>query len=141
MRQLYTVESANRTLPYVRSIVIEVRERYQALRDRGHEHNALSSEHTDERGTLKKEIRGHAERLKECQDELLQLGIVLKDYELGLVDFPAELDGRPILLCWECGEDAVGFWHEVADGKAGRRPVPRNVPEWPRISAATAALE
>ena len=141
MRHSYTVESASKTLPYVSVIVAEVRERYQALSAKGHERNALSPELADERGALKQEIRVHAKRLKECQEELLQLGIILKDYERGLVDFPAELDGRPILLCWEQGEPSVGFWHEVSGGYTGRQPVPHNVPEWPRISAATAALE
>ena len=101
MRHCYTVESASRTLPYVSVIVAEVRECYRTWRDNGHECNALSPELGDERGTLKEEIRVHAKRLKECQEELLQLGIILKDHDLGLVDFPAELDGRPILLCWE----------------------------------------
>ncbi len=49
--------------------------------------------------------------------------------------------GRPILLCWEQSEPSVGFWHEVSGGYVGRQPVPPNLPEWPRVSAATAALE
>ena len=141
MRHCYTVDSASKTLPYVSVIVAEVRERHRAWRDKGREHNALSREFGDRRATLKEEVRVHAKRLKECQEELLQLGIILKDHELGLVDFPAELDGRPILLCWEQSEPSVGFWHEVSGGYIGRQPVPPNLPEWPRLSAATAALE
>ena len=51
------------------------------------------------------------------------LGIELKDPRLGLVDFPGEMNGRRILLCWRLGEPEVQFWHEVDAGYAGRQPL------------------
>jgi hypothetical protein len=51
------------------------------------------------------------------------LGVLLKDLELGLVDFPAERDGRRVLLCWQYGEPEVAFWHGTEEGFAARKPI------------------
>jgi hypothetical protein len=50
-------------------------------------------------------------------------GVVIKDLGMGLIDFPAELQGRQVFLCWRPGEAEVGFWHEVDGGFAGRQPL------------------
>jgi hypothetical protein len=50
-------------------------------------------------------------------------GVVLRDLDPGLVDFPAEVRGVPIFLCWRAGESGIGFWHGVSEGFAGRRPI------------------
>jgi hypothetical protein len=50
-------------------------------------------------------------------------GIVLRDIDRGLVDFPTVIDGREVYLCWELGEDAVGFWHDMDAGYGGREPL------------------
>jgi hypothetical protein len=56
--------------------------------------------------------------------ELLELGVVVKDAERGLVDFPSLRDGEVVELCWLDGEPAVAHWHHVGEGFAGRRPLP-----------------
>ena len=53
---------------------------------------------------------------------LADRGILLKDPETGLVDFPADREGRTVYLCWRLGEDRVSWYHEVSSGFAGRRP-------------------
>ncbi|HVE59798.1 MAG TPA: DUF2203 domain-containing protein [Pyrinomonadaceae bacterium] len=56
--------------------------------------------------------------------ELHELGVQLKDYTRGLIDFPCMRDGRVILLCWQLGEgEEIEWWHEVEDGFAGRQPL------------------
>jgi hypothetical protein len=56
--------------------------------------------------------------------ELHELGVQLKDYTRGLIDFPSMRDGRIVLLCWQLGEgDSIEWWHEVEDGFAGRQPL------------------
>jgi hypothetical protein len=50
-------------------------------------------------------------------------GVLVKDLDSGLVDFPAKRDGGDILLCWQLGEDEVAFWHGLEDGFAGRQPL------------------
>lgn len=49
--------------------------------------------------------------------------ILIKDLQEGLVDFPAEIDGRQVLLCWKEGEQHVAWWHTLEDGFPGRRPL------------------
>jgi len=51
------------------------------------------------------------------------MGVVIKDINAGLVDFPALREGREVYLCWRYGEEAVQFWHDLDAGFAGRQPV------------------
>ncbi len=51
------------------------------------------------------------------------LGLTLRDIEHGLVDFPALVAGRQVWLCWQHGEPAIGFWHDLETGFSGRRPL------------------
>ncbi len=56
--------------------------------------------------------------------ELHELGIQLKDYSRGLIDFPCQRDNRIVLLCWQLGEDEqIEWWHEIEAGFAGRQPI------------------
>jgi len=50
-------------------------------------------------------------------------GIILRDADTGLVDFPSEHEDRIVYLCWKLGEDEVAHWHEVDAGMAGRKPL------------------
>jgi hypothetical protein len=70
------------------------------------------------------ELGGLADVALACVDRLEELGVVLKDLDLGLLDFPSVRDGEDVLLCWQVGEDEIGFWHGWDDGYAGRRPLP-----------------
>lgn len=64
---------------------------------------------------------GPAEALAELEER----GIVLRDLERGLVDFPSRHpSGREVLLCWQLGEPDLAWWHLPEDGFAGRRPLP-----------------
>ena len=65
-----------------------------------------------------------ADDVTACIEELSDLGVQVKDLDTGLIDFPSERDGEEILLCWQLGEDEIGWWHTVEDGFAGRRPLP-----------------
>jgi hypothetical protein len=65
-----------------------------------------------------------AEGAARCIERLEELGVLVKDADLGLVDFPALHDGEEVLLCWKAGEGEVAFWHGVDEGFAGRKPLP-----------------
>jgi hypothetical protein len=56
-------------------------------------------------------------------DELEELGVVVKDLDLGLLDFPALREGEEVELCWHVGEDNVDYWHRIGEGYAGRKPI------------------
>jgi hypothetical protein len=70
------------------------------------------------------EVDAVARRLARLVDELSSLGVQVKDLDTGLVDFPALRRGETVLLCWQLGEEEVGWWHRIEDGFAGRRPLP-----------------
>jgi hypothetical protein len=69
------------------------------------------------------ELEQLSERVAGCVTELDGLGVVVKDLDLGLLDFPAMHDGREVELCWHVGEPEVAFWHELGAGYAGRKPI------------------
>jgi len=56
-------------------------------------------------------------------NSITEMGCVLKDVDLGLIDFPSIRAGREVYLCWRLGEDRVSFWHDLDVGFNGRKPV------------------
>jgi hypothetical protein len=69
------------------------------------------------------ELAGLHEAAVACVERLDELGVLLKDLDLGLLDFPSERDGEEVLLCWHVGEPDVSTWHGPAEGFAGRKPI------------------
>lgn len=63
------------------------------------------------------------QRVKDAMDEIAAIGVQVKDLDIGLLDFPCEVDGQTILLCWKLGEKAITHWHGVSEGFAGRKPL------------------
>ncbi|MDQ3686652.1 MAG: DUF2203 domain-containing protein, partial [Acidobacteriota bacterium] len=62
--------------------------------------------------------------IAERSGELDALGVQIKDYERGLIDFPTLREGRVVLLCWQLGEgDSIEWWHDMEAGFAGRQPI------------------
>lgn len=70
------------------------------------------------------DVERRARALAKTIDGIVARGAQVKDIDEGLVDFPALLHGETVLLCWHLGEEAIGFWHRIEDGFAGRRPLP-----------------
>jgi hypothetical protein len=109
-----------RELQLLRDELADQEEQYTALRTR-----VLSNGHN---------MQGNAQRIKmaiatttaqitQRIHAIAELGVILKDLEVGLVDFPAQRNGREVYLCWRLGEDHIGWWHEVDSGFASRQPL------------------
>ena len=62
-------------------------------------------------------------RLRQAAEEIEGLGCLLKDLDIGLVDFPCRLGEREVYLCWKLGESNIRFWHYTDEGFAGRKPL------------------
>jgi hypothetical protein len=117
----FTVEEANSLLPALSESLSLIREARQVVL-RGGERIRRSAkadgggrqgrEYWEALATLRREVEG-----------LTAQGIVLRDAETGLLDFPSRRDGREVFLCWRLGEDRVEFWHGPESGFSGRRPV------------------
>ncbi len=120
--QSYTPELANRSLPLVRSIAVNVRD--TALEMEQLWSSLRSTDPEDERhAELSNRVHEIQERFSGLLEELKQLGVELKDPFQGLVDFPAERDGCDVWLCWRLGEESIGHWHELEAGFGGRQPI------------------
>jgi hypothetical protein len=64
-----------------------------------------------------------ASRLRDRIEAVLETGCLVKDLEIGLVDFPTLLRGVEVYLCWKLGESGIAFWHGVDEGFRGRKPI------------------
>jgi len=64
-----------------------------------------------------------AEQLAHTVEEIQKTGCVVKDLEMGLVDFPSQRGGEEVYLCWKLGEARIGYWHGIEEGFAGRKPL------------------
>ncbi len=63
------------------------------------------------------------EKLDALVHQILDTGVLIKDVNIGLLDFPALKDGREVYLCWQYGEGDIAYWHEIEAGYAGRQPI------------------
>jgi hypothetical protein len=61
--------------------------------------------------------------LKEAIERIAGMGALVKDLDIGLIDFPALYHGREVCLCWRLGEDRIRFWHGTEEGFRGRKPI------------------
>lgn len=128
MRTRFTIEEANRTLPLVRRIVGDVVRDYWRWQEKVREYEEVAANRTinepnDEAVRLERETQQLARDIDGYIAEIRQLGVEMKGIDSGLVDFPAEVNGRTVLLCWQLGEESVQYWHEEDAGFAGRQPV------------------
>ena len=67
------------------------------------------------------------QRVKDAVAEIDAIGVQVKDLDIGLLDFPCEVDGRTVLLCWKLGEKGITHWHGVSEGFAGRKPIDERI--------------
>ena len=71
----------------------------------------------------KAEREKFSQRVKDAVTEINSTGVQVKDLDIGLLDFPCEVDGRTILLCWKMGETKITHWHGTDEGYGGRKPI------------------
>jgi hypothetical protein len=120
----FTVEEANDLLPHVLSVF----ERIHAIGEDLDKHQkALDKIHERAPGNGGSKKSQELLTLSESITRLIQgleaKGILIKDVQTGLIDFPHIREEREVLLCWKMGEKKVGFWHEVETGFRGRQPL------------------
>lgn len=128
-KKYFTVTQANAMLPLVQRIIADITSLAADIRDRHERLSRIASgsttdmAHEEELREAGKELEQDVEQVKEYQEELTKLGVLLKDYFTGLVDFPCWVEGREVYLCWKQGETSVEWWHEIEAGFAGRQPI------------------
>jgi hypothetical protein len=129
--RFFTPDEANALLPRVRPLAARMVAHAGALRA-AEERRAELQEHIAGNGgditqsdvaEVTAAVASEVSALTAIVTEVQELGVQVKDVDIGLVDFPSLRDGEEILLCWRLGEDEVAFWHGLEEGYAGRKPL------------------
>jgi hypothetical protein len=130
MAKRFTRDEAEALLPRVEPLLREIQALHAGMMEREEELarlkvKAASNGHSQpdqiqiaqtELATLGREIAARIETIN-------RLGILVKDLEMGLIDFPTLRDGQEVYLCWRLGEQSISWWHEIDSGFAGRQPL------------------
>ena len=122
--KLFTVEEANDLLPKLKEHLADVSVHRDALRKKTpHLEHILRAAASNGGGRVGSEYGIEAYRLYLAIEAIRELGVLLKDLDMGLLDFPHERDGRVVFLCWHPPEEKVEFWHDIEAGYPGRQPL------------------
>ena len=124
--KIFTIQEANALLPNVRIIAGKIQRAHRKV-SRFRDEARKAADAAEQGGGGMTDGGAYAIVLTELTtqiSELESLGVQLKDFERGLVDFPSLREGRVVLLCWQLGEgDELEWWHDVDTGFAGRTPL------------------
>ena len=132
MPRFFTLQQAEQLLPEVESAIrdaISLKSEYQEAEAewQGFAHRItmlggvlVDHSHLREQKTRRE---GIAQHLKEVLEKIQDLGCVVKDLDIGLIDFPTQFRGEEVYLCWKLGEPAIQFWHGLHEGFRGRKPI------------------
>jgi hypothetical protein len=131
MARHFTLEEANALLEAVRPLVermVERRHEVVVQFERRQELGGITKTngggfHPRLPADIEAAFEAATDELERCIEELTALGAQVKDLDTGLVDFPSFRNGEEVLLCWQLGEDEIGWWHTLDGGFAGRRPL------------------
>lgn len=129
--RLFTREEAQKMLPLVRSIVRDIVDLYRTFKEKVERYQAATEAKRRgqappagfDREAIEAEIEGLKDKVHAAMSELTTLGVELKDFEKGLVDFPMRRGGDVAFLCWMLGEEGIGYWHTRDAGFRGRKPL------------------
>lgn len=127
----FTLEEANALLPQLRVILQDLQARRRELDERQQlletiRHQAGQNGYRlggDAFLRVKQEAEFIVEECNTAIKQIEALGCLLKDLQMGLIDFPSLHEGREVYLCWKPDEAEVGYWHGLTEGFAGRKPI------------------
>lgn len=123
-RRMFTLEHANRSLPLITRIVSDIVHQHKIVSALEEQCGGTGDAATqDDLDAIRERYLAEIDKLRDLARELTEIGVELKDWRRGLVDFPSTLEGRDIYLCWRLGEREIEFWHDLDVGFPGRRPI------------------
>ncbi len=122
-KKYFTVEEANRLIPQIKAIVERLRGGRRRLLGHRPTAEAVAQKAAGNGGGSEAAtyLVDYRQTFGRAMAQLQALGVVLKDVERGLIDFPHRRQGREVYLCWEYGEERIAYWHETDAGYGGRR--------------------
>jgi hypothetical protein len=127
-RRYFTVEEARALVPRLRGLLIalqaEKRELDQLLGElRRLAPLAFLNGHGAQLERIEQRVAELTRSIREKVRVIHQLGVEVKDLDMGIVDFPSLRDGREVYLCWRVDEPTVAYWHDLDAGFRGRQPL------------------
>ena len=117
----FTLAEAQALLPQLRQIFKDAHRRREQIKQADEKLGQMLSESHGDLGG--KDVSGMLMDLTHMNQQLariMELGVQIKDFDRGLVDFPHLREGREVFLCWELEEDDIEFWHDIDSGYSGR---------------------
>jgi hypothetical protein len=128
----FTLEEAQSLLPVLESLLRTAMDGKKLVESTDHEFQELAHRVFLQGGILvnivamarrKAEREKASQRAKDAMAEIDAMGVQVKDLEIGLLDFPCQVEAKTVLLCWRLGEKKISYWHGVSEGFAGRKPI------------------
>ena len=132
MARFFTLQQAEQLLPGVESAIreaIHLKSEYEQveteLREFSRRIMMMGGTVVDHSPVIDQKTRRDrtALQLKEALEKVQSYGCLVKDLDIGLIDFPTLLRGEEVYLCWKLGEAGIRFWHGVHEGFRGRKPI------------------
>jgi hypothetical protein len=124
MARYFTLQEANETLNLIRPLMDEVQQiRQKILQNQPEAWPAIEKSVGNGGNRALSNMVQDFEKLETLVHQIQDMDVLIKDINLGLLDFPALKDEREVYLCWQYGEGDIAFWHEVEAGFAGRQPI------------------
>jgi len=129
LERTFTLAEANRLIPQLCEHLTVVKRAKAVLVRTKDEVRKASAQAQYGGGTfMGRHYIGALEQISEHLQAVQELGVHVKDLDMGLCDFPHVLDGRVVYLCWKLGETEIQWWHEINSGYAGRQPLDPDLP-------------
>ena len=122
--RIFSVAEANALIPQLEQLWGTIQQGKQILIDTKEEIEKASANAELGGGTVEgvKYIKG-LQDINGSLHAIQDLGVLVKDVEIGLCDFPYMLNDQMVFLCWKCGEKEVHWWHEIDSGFSSRKPL------------------
>ncbi|MBX7219847.1 MAG: DUF2203 domain-containing protein [Blastocatellia bacterium] len=123
-QKLFTLEEANELIPKLRRLMMQIVDDREALAVMQPD-VTRARQKAQQGGGTRHGMRylQRLERFGAAAQTVEALGVIVKDYQIGLCDFPHIKNGRIVYLCWRMDEDKIRFWHDIEAGFAGRQPL------------------
>ena len=124
VERIFTRSEALGVLPRLRPMLEDIRQEWGRIRElnpniqKARDKSALDGHSPD--GVEYVESVSH---MMLVMNQIREMGVLVKDLDKGLVDFPYLKDDRVVYLCWHLGEDSIDYWHEIESGFGGREPL------------------
>jgi hypothetical protein len=119
----YSRAEAEQMLPRVKPVLQKLRDAKDLLTDDEAHELLTESAPSNGGGEPGRQVGEAFLEVRKLLGALQEAGIVVRDIDRGLIDFPSMREGHEVYLCWELGEDSIEWWHDLDDGYRGRQPL------------------